>query len=118
MSYCLVKQSNIIITHVFHCFRVDHWDNDKEKLVMLTDHSLIVNKYDFITLKVSSQKRIFLHMIDTVKMGDFIYPSNSLMWYVLGLLLLKSKIYAVNLFDTLFAQSKNYEDRDVDCNLG
>ncbi|XP_029643553.1 tumor protein p63-regulated gene 1-like protein [Octopus sinensis] len=58
---------------------VDHWNNELEKLVILTDDSLLIFKYNFITQKVLLYKRIFLHCIDTVKMGDFVYPNFSVM---------------------------------------
>jgi hypothetical protein len=60
-------------------FRIDHWDNEKEKIVILNDNSLVVIKYDFVTEKVLDHRRVFLHMIDTVALGDLVYPEKSLM---------------------------------------
>lgn len=58
---------------------IDHWNNDQEKLVMLTDDSLLIFKYNFITQNVMWYKRVMLHIIDTMKIGDIVYPNFSVM---------------------------------------
>ncbi|XP_064642923.1 tumor protein p63-regulated gene 1-like protein [Lineus longissimus] len=58
---------------------IDHWDNEKEKIIILNDNSVVVIKYDFVTEKVLDHRRVFLHMIDTVTLGDLVYPEKSLM---------------------------------------
>ena len=66
-------QCNIII------YRIDHWDNEREKMIVLCDWSLLVIKYDFITQKLKDFRRLLLHMIHQIHIGDFQYPEKSLM---------------------------------------
>nr|XP_018917449.1 PREDICTED: tumor protein p63-regulated gene 1-like protein isoform X2 [Bemisia tabaci] len=54
------------------------WDNEKERLVLLTTDELIIVKYDFIALKMLDSKRVPLNIIDTVINGDLVYPSGSI----------------------------------------
>jgi len=58
---------------------IDHWDLEKEKLVLLTSNSLLVIKYDFVALKPNSCKRIALNIVSYVEIGDFFYPQYSIM---------------------------------------
>jgi len=58
---------------------IDHWDNEREKIVMLTDFSMLVCRYDFIAGRLLEHRRTMLHTIDTITVGDFIYPERSLM---------------------------------------
>ena len=60
-------------------YRIDHWDNERERLVLLTDNSLLIVKYDFIKLAPSDVKRIALNFIDALNIGDLVYPAASLM---------------------------------------
>jgi len=60
-------------------FRIDHWDNEREKIVILAEDSVLIFRYNFINSKVLDKKRIFLHTIDRVMVGDFKYPDYSLM---------------------------------------
>lgn len=58
---------------------IDHWDCDKEKIVLITESSLIICKYDFIALKLLETKRLMLHNIKIIAIGDFVYPEKSIM---------------------------------------
>ncbi|CAH0386378.1 unnamed protein product [Bemisia tabaci] len=60
------------------------WDNEKERLVLLTTDELIIVKYDFIALKMLDSKRVPLNIIDTVINGDLVYPSGSIVPRVNG----------------------------------
>ncbi|GFN74901.1 tumor protein p63-regulated gene 1-like protein [Plakobranchus ocellatus] len=58
---------------------IDHWDFEREKIVLLCEESMIVVKYNFINEKVYEYKRILLHIINSIGIGDFSYPNSSLM---------------------------------------
>lgn len=60
-------------------FRIDHWNNEREKIVLLTEGSILVFKYNFILSKLEEWRRLLLHMIDNIGVGDFRYPDKSLM---------------------------------------
>lgn len=60
-------------------FRIDHWDAEKERLLFLTEKSLISLKYDFITLKLLDYKRYPLTQFQRITIGELKYPENSLM---------------------------------------
>ncbi|XP_076365136.1 tumor protein p63-regulated gene 1-like protein isoform X4 [Tachypleus tridentatus] len=58
---------------------IDHWDNEKERLFFLTDHTLFSLKYDFIAQKLLEYKRYPLTQFDQVTIGELKYPEKSLM---------------------------------------
>ena len=59
-------------------YRIDHWDNEKERLVLLNDNSLLCLKYDFVACKLLEFKRIMLKVIDKVNYGVFEYPEKTI----------------------------------------
>lgn len=59
-------------------YRISLWDNEKERLILLTSKTLTTVKYDFIALKQLEYRKIPLQTVDTLVIGDLIYPSGSL----------------------------------------
>lgn len=58
------------------CFRIDHWDLEKERLVLLSDNNIISVKYNFILGQIEELKFIPLSYISELVFGDFKYPSS------------------------------------------
>ncbi|XP_019773224.1 tumor protein p63-regulated gene 1 protein isoform X3 [Dendroctonus ponderosae] len=58
--------------------QINHWDTDKERLILLTPRVLLVVKYDFIALKRLSYKKLPLEDIEAIIIGDLTYPNGSL----------------------------------------
>ena len=63
---------------LFIHYRVDHWDNEKERVVILTDNCMLIVKYDFVAGKLLDCKRIGHATIDTIQKGVFAYPEKTL----------------------------------------
>ena len=56
--------------------RIDHWDLEKERLLVLTDNNLISVRYNFIQGVVEELKFIPMGAITNIVFGDFKYPSS------------------------------------------
>ncbi|XP_069473567.1 tumor protein p63-regulated gene 1 protein isoform X2 [Ambystoma mexicanum] len=57
---------------------VDHWNNEKERVVMITEKHLLICKYDFIMLASQQIQKIPLNYIDRICRGQFTFPQKSL----------------------------------------
>jgi len=54
---------------------IDHWDFEREMLIILTTNTLLAVKFDFIASAVKYFKPIALTSIESVDIGDFVYPA-------------------------------------------
>ncbi|XP_005992518.1 tumor protein p63-regulated gene 1 protein [Latimeria chalumnae] len=57
---------------------VDHWNNEKERFVVITEQCLLICKYDFMMLSCQQIQQVPLNYIDRICHGDFTLPANSL----------------------------------------
>uniref|UniRef100_UPI00358E312A tumor protein p63-regulated gene 1-like protein isoform X2 n=1 Tax=Myxine glutinosa TaxID=7769 RepID=UPI00358E312A len=74
----LVPEQDGNLESVWLLLEVDHWNSERERLVLLTQHSLLVCKYDFVALACRHVRRIPLYLIEQITTGKFSFPSKSL----------------------------------------
>lgn len=54
------------------------WDNEKERIILLTSRLVMTIKYDFIAMKQMDFKKTYLDDLDTIVIGELVYPPSSL----------------------------------------
>ncbi|XP_069755268.1 putative protein FAM47C [Narcine bancroftii] len=57
---------------------VDHWNNEKERIVLITERTLLICKYDFVMLSFQSCCNIPLNYIDKICHGPLAFPEYSI----------------------------------------
>lgn len=73
------KEMDGSVHSVWLMAEVDHWNNEKERLVVITDNTLLVMKYDFLMLNCEQIQRIPLNFVDRISYGAFSFPQRSLL---------------------------------------
>ncbi|XP_005383296.1 PREDICTED: tumor protein p63-regulated gene 1 protein [Chinchilla lanigera] len=58
--------------------QIDHWNNEKERILLVTDKTLFICKYDFIMLSCVQRQQIPLSAIHRICLGKFAFPKMSL----------------------------------------
>lgn len=57
---------------------IDTWDNELERILVLTDKTILIVKYDFIGMKIEEVRRIHLSIVEKMIQGELKYPDKSL----------------------------------------
>lgn len=76
---CVDKEVDGNILGVWLLAEVDHWNNEKERLAVITNHRLLIIKYDFVMLNCDQIQKIPLNIVDRICQGGFSFPKNSLL---------------------------------------
>ncbi|KAM8887921.1 tumor protein p63-regulated gene 1 protein [Synchiropus picturatus] len=67
------------ILSVWLMAEVDHWNNEKERLAIITDKLLMIFKYDFVMFICEQIQKIPLNFVDRITYGTFTFPRHSLL---------------------------------------
>ncbi|KAG0715077.1 Tumor protein p63-regulated 1-like protein [Chionoecetes opilio] len=73
-----VPESDGAINGAWLLTEINHWDIEKERVVVLCERTLLVIKYDFIALRSLESTRINLTSLQNLQIGELTYPSHSL----------------------------------------
>ncbi|XP_072428291.1 tumor protein p63-regulated gene 1-like protein isoform X1 [Chiloscyllium punctatum] len=57
---------------------IDHWNNEKERIVLICEKTLLICKYDFMVLTYQYCRRVPLNYIDRIYYGEYSFPERSI----------------------------------------
>ncbi|KAL7059753.1 hypothetical protein AAHC03_013924 [Spirometra sp. Aus1] len=58
---------------------IDHWNNEHERIIVLTERSFYIIKYDFLHGNIRESRRVGLGQLVSVTTGPLVFPTKSLM---------------------------------------
>merc|ERR1712226_1756561 len=79
-SECLLADLDGDFVKLFVLTEIDHWNHDRERVVILCQDSVLSVNYSFITEKWTELTRMNIKCISTVQFGSLVFPKRSLQW--------------------------------------
>lgn len=58
---------------------IDHWNNEHERIMVLTERSFYIIRYDFGNGAIRESRRVGLGQLAAVTTGPLVFPTKSLM---------------------------------------
>ncbi|XP_023016828.2 tumor protein p63-regulated gene 1-like protein isoform X1 [Leptinotarsa decemlineata] len=110
----LLDESEGPVYSAFLLTQINHWDTDKERLLLLTAKNLILVKYDFIALRRLGCRKIQFSDIDGIVVGNLVYPNGSLIPKINGLADGLSSIWENCLFKRMSNTENQAENENLD----
>ncbi|XP_026329899.1 tumor protein p63-regulated gene 1-like protein isoform X2 [Hyposmocoma kahamanoa] len=93
------------------------WDNEKERIVLLTSRLVMTIKYDFIAMKQLDFKKTYLDDLDTIVIGELVYPPSSLVPRLNGIATGVTTVVKDYVIDRLCRRPSGGDDQKLDRNL-